>query len=115
MNRTSIKGHSVFTDELYDFYPDDPVAGMVKKSRCTGTGIRQSDGTFTFIRKKSERSGSKCIFKLPHGRLSSTVDNCFQLTIKLPKDDESISDFSQSLFAESMKACNALRLYLQKD
>lgn len=109
MKERSIKGHSVFSENLYNFYPDDPVAGRVEKKRSAGTGIQQSDGTFTFVGKKMLRARSKCILKLPHGRLSHTVDNAYQLTIKLPKDEACIMDFSRQMFRECMAACNILK------
>ncbi len=73
--------------ENFLFLPDRPVEGCTKPYRKAGVAQMLSDGTFDFVSQPRLRAKSTLIRKLAHGRVSHTVDNAVQLTLKVYCDE----------------------------
>lgn len=109
MNDLHLTGVAAISDDMFAFSPDNPVFGRVEKYRRHGTGMQMSDGTFSFIVQRNKRTRSKLIKKLAHGRVSRTIDNAVQLTLKI-YDCENV-DFGSAIVAEALCAADAVRNY----
>lgn len=84
----SESGTGVHTvQKFFQFLPDDPVPQRMDSFRSRGIGQQMTDGSFHFVPTPQKKSKSRTIVKLPHGKLSVTADNCFQLTLKISKDE----------------------------
>lgn len=94
---------------MFSFSPNNPVPGQTAKYRKRGTGLQMSDGTFTFVVSSKKRTRSKLIRKLAHGRVSRTIDNAIQLTLKI-YDTENV-DFGNAIVEEALCAADAVRDY----
>ena len=68
-----------------------------------------SDGTLDVVRTIRKRSLSTLIKKLPHGRLSKTMDGAIQLTIKVFLNEK--VKIGNVLLAETAQALNAYDVY----
>ena len=79
-----LTGQGIFDDGKYfRFEPEDSDFGVVKPFKGNGSIQMLSDGTLDVVRTIRKRSLSTLIKKLPHGRLSKTMDGAIQLTIKV--------------------------------
>ena len=91
-----LTGQGIFDDGKYfRFEPEDSDFGVVKPFKGNGSIQMLSDGTLDVVRTIRKRSLSTLIKKLPHGRLSKTMDGAIQLTIKV-------------FLNEKAKVCNVL-------
>ena len=68
-----------------------------------------SDGTFTFVEFRKMQARARLIKKLAHGRVSRTIDNAIQLTLKI-YDTENV-DFGNAIVEEALSAADAVRDY----
>ena len=105
----NLSGFAFVSTDMFTFYPDNPVPGQTVKYRKRGTGLQMSDGTFTFVVSSKKRARSKLIRKLAHGRVSRTIDNAIQLTLKI-YDTENV-DFGNAIVEEALCAADAVRDY----
>ena len=105
----NLSGVAVISDDMFSFSPNNPVPGQTVKYRKRGTGLQMSDGTFTFVVNSKKRTRSKLIRKLAHGRVSRTIDNAIQLTLKI-FDSENV-DFGNAIVEEALCAADAVRDY----
>lgn len=105
----NLSGFAVINESLFSFCPDNPVPGRVTRYKRNGTGMQMSDGTFSFVTSRNKRARSKLIKKLAHGRVSRTIDNAVQLTLKI-YDSENV-DFSNAIVEEALCAADAVRDY----
>ena len=79
-----LTGQGIFDDGKYfRFEPEDSDFGVVKPFKGNGSIQMLSDGTLDVVRTIRKKSLSTLIKKLPHGRLSKTMDGAIQLTIKI--------------------------------
>lgn len=92
------------------FTPDDPVPGSVVRFRRHGVAQMMTDGTFDFVAKPWNRSHAIPLLKLPHGRLSETIDGGIQLTLRVYKNE--LVDISRTIRDEALTAADAIRQYL---
>lgn len=109
MEDKHLTGVAVISDDMFSFNPNNPVPGQTVKYRKRGTGLQMSDGTFTFVVSSKKRTRSKLIRKLAHGRVSRTIDNAIQLTLKI-YDTENV-DFGNAIVEEALCAADAVRDY----
>ena len=109
MNDIHLTGVAAICDDMFSFSPNNPVPGQTVKYRKRGTGLQMSDGTFTFVVSSKKRARSKLIRKLAHGRVSRTIDNAIQLTLKI-YDTENV-DFGNAIVEEALCAADAVRDY----
>lgn len=85
--------------------PDDPYRqGLVAPFRLPGKVKVSTDGTAYITASRSKRSKATPIELTDHGRLSHTVDNHVQLTLKFPLDGS--TDIPQA-FAREVFATGA--------
>lgn len=89
-------------EKFFQFVPDDPIPQSMSSFRSRGIGQQMTDGSFHFVPTPHKKSKSVTIVKLPHGKLSVTADNCFQLTLKISKD-ETTNPF-KTLLQEAVEA-----------
>lgn len=75
------------TSKFFQFIPDDPVPQRMESFRSRGIGQQMTDGSFHFVPTPQRKAKSVTIVKLPHGKLSVTADDCFQLTLKIGRDE----------------------------
>lgn len=94
---------------MFTFCPINPVPGRTAKYKKNGTGLQMSDGTFSFVVNRYKRAQSVLIKKLAHGRVSRTIDNAVQLTLKI-YDTENV-DFGNAIVEEALCAADAVRDY----
>lgn len=92
------------------FDPANEAMGRMEGYVRHGVAWRLTDGTFQFVQVPRLRSRAKLILKLPHGRLSHTVHDEVQLTLKFPVAGP--LDIPAHLGAESLTAVEALDSYL---
>lgn len=71
--------------------------------------MQMSDGSFEFVVRRNKRARSKLIKKLAHGRVSRTIDNAVQLTLKI-YDSENV-DYGNAIVEEALNAADAVRNY----
>ena len=91
-----LAGQGIYDDGKYfRFEPEDSDFGVVKPFKGNGSIQMLSDGTLDVVRTIRKKSLSTLIKKLPHGRLSKTMDGAIQLTIKV-------------FLNEKAKVCNVL-------
>lgn len=85
--------------------PDDPTLQGFVIPFCVRTKFKMSDnGTAYVTGSRTKRSQATPIKVVDHGRLSHTIDNCVQLTVKYPLN-EGID--IRSAFAADVLAANA--------
>lgn len=86
-----VEDHDITEDGLgtncvnlcFSFSPTDETINKMKSFRRRGIGQRMTDGSFHFVPLFKNKSKSKLIKKLEHGKLSETVDGAVQLTMKV--------------------------------
>lgn len=105
----NLSGFAVVSTDMFTFCPDNPVPGRVTRYTRKGTGMQMADGTFSFVISRNKRTRSKLIRKLAHGRVSRTIDNAIQLTLKI-YDTENV-DFGNAIVEEALCAADAVRDY----
>lgn len=105
----NLSGFAVVSTDMFTFCPDNPVPGRTPKYKSAGTGMQMSDGSFEFVVRRHKRARSKLIKKLAHGRVSRTIDNAIQLTLKI-YDSENV-DFGNAIVEEALSAADAVRDY----
>ena len=77
-------GTAYYDDKQYFlFCPDAPNQRVVESFRRHGVAQQMQDGTFDFVALSKQKSQSKLIKKLAHGRVSKTKDGGIQLTLKV--------------------------------
>ena len=105
-----LTGQGIYDDGKYfRFEPEDSDFGVVKPFKGNGSIQLLSDGTLDVVRTIRKRSLSTLIKKLPHGRLSKTMDGAIQLTIKVFLNEE--VRISNVLLAETAQALSAYDIY----
>lgn len=87
--------------------PDNPVPDQVAAFRRCGTIHQLSNGNVDVIVQPSKRSQAELIKKVAHGRVSHTIDNCVQLTVKI-SCCEGIN-ISETIAEEALIAAKAVR------
>lgn len=85
ISETGMGTHTV--RKFFQFLPDDPIPQRMQSFRSRGIGQQLSDGSFHFVPTPRKKSQTVTIKKLPHGRLSETVDGAIQLTLKIYKTE----------------------------
>lgn len=109
MKDIHLTGVAAICDDMFTFCPNNPVPGRTAKYKKNGTGLQMSDGTFSFVVNRYKRAQSVLIKKLAHGRVSRTIDNAVQLTLKI-YDTENV-DFGNAIVEEALCAADAVRDY----
>ena len=105
-----LTGQGIFDDGKYfRFEPEDSDFGVVKPFKGNGSIQLLSDGTLDVVRTIRKKSLSTLIKKLPHGRLSKTMDGAIQLTIKVFLNEK--VRISNVLLAETAQALSAYDIY----
>ena len=105
-----LTGQGIFDDGKYfRFEPEDSGFGVVKPFKGNGSIQMLSDGTLDVVRTIRKRSLNTLIKKLPHGRLSKTMDGAIQLTIKVFLNEK--VRISNVLLAETAQALSAYDIY----
>ena len=105
-----LTGQGIFDDGKYfRFEPEDSDFGVVKPFKGNGSIQLLSDGTLDVVRTIRKRSLSILIKKLPHGRLSKTMDGAIQLTIKVFLNEK--TKINNILLAETAQASSAYADY----
>ena len=105
-----LTGQGIFDDGKYfRFEPEDSDFGVVKPFKGNGSIQMLSDGTLDVVRTIRKRSLSTLIKKLPHGRLSKTMDGAIQLTIKVFLNEK--TKINNILLAETAQASSAYADY----
>ena len=105
-----LAGQGFYDDGKYfRFEPEDSDFGVVKPFKGNGSIQLLSDGTLDVVRTIRKRSLSTLIKKLPHGRLSKTMDGAIQLTIKVFLNEK--VKIGNVLLAETAQALNAYDVY----
>lgn len=74
-------------NKFFQFVPDFTVPQKMESFRSRGIGQQLTDGSFHFVPSPQKKSKSITIVKLPHGKLSVTADDCYQLTLKIGRDE----------------------------
>ena len=88
------------------FSPDEPVPDVVQRMRSMlGVAQQMTDGTFDFVAQPRQKSQSKLIRKLAHGRVSKTKDGAIQLTLKIFADEQ--INVAEAIMKESEEAARA--------
>ena len=101
-------GGIAFYDEskYFLFSPDEPVPDVVQRMRrMHGVAQQMTDGTFDFVAQPRQKSQSKLIRKLAHGRVSKTKDGAIQLTLKIFADEQ--INVAEAIMKESEEAARA--------
>ena len=109
MKEIQLSGVAAISDDMFSFCPNNQMFGCATKYKKRGTGLQMSDGTFTFVEFRKKQARSRLIKKLAHGRLSRTIDNAIQLTLKI-YDSENV-DFGNAIVEEALCAADAVRDY----
>ena len=105
-----LTGQGIFDDGKYfRFEPEDSDFGVVKPFKGNGSIQLLSDGTLDVVRTIRKKSLSTLIKKLPHGRLSKTMDGAIQLTIKVFLNEK--TKINNILLAETAQASSAYADY----
>ena len=105
-----LAGQGFYDDGKYfRFEPDDRDFGVVKPFKGNGSIQLLSDGTLDVVRTIRRKPLSTLIKKLPHGRLSKTMDGAIQLTIKVFLNEK--VRISNVLLAETAQALSAYDIY----
>ena len=105
-----LAGQGIYDDGKYfRFEPEDSDFGVVKPFKGNGSIQLLSDGTLYVVRTIRKRSLSTLIKKLPHGRLSKTMDGAIQLTIKVFLNEK--VKINNILLAETAQASSAYADY----
>ena len=105
-----LAGQGIYDDGKYfRFEPEDSDFGVVKPFKGNGSIQLLSDGTLDVVRTIRKRSLSTLIKKLPHGRLSKTMDGAIQLTIKVFLNEK--AKINNILLAETAQASSAYADY----
>ena len=105
-----LAGQGIYDDGKYfRFEPEDSDFGVVKPFKGNGSIQLLSDGTLDVVRTIRKRSLSTLIKKLPHGRLSKTMDGAIQLTMKVFLNEK--VKISNILLAETAQASSAYADY----
>ena len=105
-----LAGQGFYDDGKYfRFEPEDSDFGVVKPFKGNGSIQLLSDGTLDVVRTIRKRSLSTLIKKLPHGRLSKTMDGAIQLTMKVFLNEK--VKISNILLAETAQASSAYADY----
>ena len=105
-------GGMAFYDEskYFLFSPDEPVPDVVQRMRrMHGVAQQMTDGTFDFVAQPRQKSQSKLIRKLAHGRVSKTKDGAIQLTLKITANEN--INIAQAIAVESAEATDAIVEY----
>ena len=105
-------GGIAFYDEskYFLFSPDDSVPDKVQRMRrMHGVAQQMTDGTFDFVAQPRQKSQSKLIRKLAHGRVSKTKDGAIQLTLKITANEN--INIAQAIAVESAEATDAIVEY----
>ena len=105
-------GGIAFYDEskYFLFSPDEPVPDVVQRMRrMHGVAQQMTDGTFDFVAQPRQKSQSKLIRKLAHGRVSKTKDGAIQLTLKITANEN--INIAQAIAVESAEATDAIVEY----
>ena len=106
MKEIQLSGVAAISDDMFSFCPNNQMFGCATKYKKRGTGLQMSDGTFTFVEFRKKQARSRLIKKLAHGRLSRTIDNAIQLTLKI-YDSENV-DFGNAIVEEALSAADAV-------
>lgn len=109
MKEIQLSGVAAISDDMFSFCPNNQMFGCATKYKKRGTGLQMSDGTFTFVEFRKKQARSRLIKKLAHGRVSRTIDNAIQLTLKI-YDTENV-DFGNAIVEEALSAADAVRDY----
>ena len=105
-----LSGQGIYDDGKYfRFEPEDSDFGVVKPFKGNGSIQLLSDGTLDVVRTIRRKPLSTLIKKLPHGRLSKTMDGAIQLTIKVFLNEK--VRISNVLLAETAQALSAYDIY----
>ena len=105
-----LAGQGIYDDGKYfRFEPEDSDFGVVKPFKGNGSIQLLSDGTLDVVRTIRKKSLSTLIKKLPHGRLSKTMDGAIQLTIKVFLNEK--TKINNILLAETAQASSAYADY----
>ena len=105
-----LAGQGIYDDGKYfRFEPEDSDFGVVKPFKGNGSIQILSDGTLDVVRTIRRKPLSTLIKKLPHGRLSKTMDGAIQLTIKVFLNEK--VRISNVLLAETAQALSAYDIY----
>ena len=105
-----LAGQGIYDDGKYfRFEPEDSDFGVVKPFKGNGSIQLLSDGTLDVVRTIRKRSLSTLIKKLPHGRLSKTMDGAIQLTIKVFLNEK--TKINNILLTETAQASSAYADY----
>ena len=105
-----LAGQGFYDDGKYfRFEPDDRDFGVVKPFKGNGSIQLLSDGTLDVVRTIRRKPLSTLIKKLPHGRLSKTMDGAIQLTIKVFLNEK--VKINNILLAETAQASSAYADY----
>ena len=105
-----LTGQGIFDDGKYfRFEPEDSDFGVVKPFKGNGSIQLLSDGTLDVVRTIRRKPLSTLIKKLPHGRLSKTMDGAIQLTIKVFLNEK--TKINNILLAETAQASSAYADY----
>ena len=105
-------GGIAFYDEskYFLFSPDDSVPDKVQRMRrMHGVAQQMTDGTFDFVAQPRQKSQSKLIRKLAHGRVSKTKDGAIQLTLKITANEN--INIAHAIAVESAEATDAIVEY----
>ena len=106
-------GTAYYDDKQYFlFCPDAPNQRVVEGFRRHGVAQQMQDGTFDFVALSKQKSQSKLIKKLAHGRVSKTKDGGIQLTLKV-FCDEGIN-IGHTLASEAAEGAEAVVAYQLK-
>lgn len=108
-------GGTAYYDEkqYFLFCPDAANQRVVESFRRHGVAQQMQDGTFDFVALSKQKSQSKLIKKLAHGRVSKTKDGGIQLTLKV-FCDEGIN-IGHTLASEAAEGAEAVVAYQLKD
>ena len=105
-----LAGQGIFDDGKYfRFEPEDSGFGVVMPFKGNGSIQLLSDGTLDVVRTIRRKPLSTLIKKLPHGRLSKTMDGAIQLTIKVFLNEK--TKINNILLAETAQASSAYADY----
>ena len=102
-------GGQAYYDEsnYFLFSPDEPTPDIVQRMRrMHGVAQQMTDGTFDFVAQPRQKSQSKLIRKLAHGRVSKTKDGAIQLTLKIFADEQ--INVAEAIMKESEEAARAI-------
>ena len=105
--RVQLGGIAFYDESKYFlFSPDEPVPDVVQcMRRMHGVAQQMTDGTFDFVAQPRQKSQSKLIRKLAHGRVSKTKDGAIQLTLKIFADEQ--INVAEAIMKESEEAARA--------